>query len=137
MPLTMVSSGSVISLMASGAFSPSARTAMSTIGTEICGSSSRGRTISAIRPKTSAAMRISGVRAEVMKLRVSAPAMPSAGPVPDSVWFGMSGNDNRFAGGKAGQDFNISDAAALHDLARHHGTLDVLAILPHAHEIES
>ncbi len=136
MPLTMVSSGSVISLTASGAFNPSARTAMSTIGTEICGSSSRGRTISAIRPKTSAAMRISGVSAEVMKLRVSAPAMPSDGPVPCSLGLSISGNDNRFAGSKAGQDFNISDAVAPHDLAGHHGTLDVPPILPHAHEVE-
>ena len=81
MPLTIVSSGSVISLTASSAFSPSARTWMSTIGTEICGSSSRGSEISATMPKTMAASRNSGVSGEVMKARVSPPASPRRGGV--------------------------------------------------------
>ena len=61
--------------------SPSARTWMSTIGTEICGSSSRGSETSATRPKTKAASRNSGVSGEVMKARVSRPASPRRGGV--------------------------------------------------------
>ena len=79
MPLTMVSSGSVISFTASSARNPSARTWMSTIGTEICGSSSRGSEISATSPNTNAASRNSGVSGDVMKARVSAPAIPRRG----------------------------------------------------------
>ena len=79
MPLTIVSSGSVISLTASSARRPSARTWISTIGTDICGSSSRGSEASATRPKTSEASRNSGVSGDVMKARVSAPAIPRRG----------------------------------------------------------
>jgi hypothetical protein len=78
MPFTIVSSGSAISLTASSARRPSARTRMSTIGTEICGSSSRGSETSAIKPKARAAMRKSGVSGDEMKMRVSPPAMPRA-----------------------------------------------------------
>ncbi len=53
---------------------------MSTIGTEICGSSSRGSETSATRPNTIAASRKSGVSGEVMKARVSPPAIPRRGP---------------------------------------------------------
>ncbi len=54
---------------------------MSTIGTDICGSSSRGSVSSATSPKAKAATRKSGVSGEAMKARVSPPAMPkSVGP---------------------------------------------------------
>ena len=49
---------------------------MSTIGTEICGSSSRGSVIRAMRPKAKAAISSSGVSGDVMKARVRLPAMP-------------------------------------------------------------
>ena len=52
---------------------------MSTIGTEICGSSSRGSETSATSPNTNAASRNSGVSGDVMKARVSAPAIPRRG----------------------------------------------------------
>ena len=77
MLLTMVSSGSVTSLTASSALSPFALTRMSTIGTEICGSSSRGRPTSATSPSAIEARRKSGVSADLMKMRVRLPAMPS------------------------------------------------------------
>jgi hypothetical protein len=71
MLLTMVSRGSVTSLTASSAFRPGAESMMSTIGTDICGSSSRGSVINATSPKAKAASRNSGVRGETMKARVS------------------------------------------------------------------
>ena len=46
---------------------------MSTIGTLICGSSSRGSETRAIMPATSAASSRSGVSGELMNVRVSAP----------------------------------------------------------------
>ena len=49
---------------------------MSTIGTEICGSSSRGSERSAISPTRIAASSSSGVSGELMKVRVSVPEMP-------------------------------------------------------------
>jgi hypothetical protein len=49
---------------------------MSTIGTDICGSSSRGSEMSATNPNAKAASRKSGVSGEAMKLRVRPPAMP-------------------------------------------------------------
>ena len=70
MLLTMVSSGSVTSLTASSALSPLAVTRISTIGTEIWGSSSRGSVISATRPSASDANRNSGVSGDAMKARV-------------------------------------------------------------------
>ena len=50
---------------------------MSTIGTLICGSSSRGSATSAIAPATMAASSSSGVSGELMKARVSSPDSPS------------------------------------------------------------
>src|SRR6056297_3188103 len=50
---------------------------ISTSGTEICGSSSRGRLIKAMRPTASAARMINGVRGEVINPFVSHPASPS------------------------------------------------------------
>ena len=50
---------------------------MSTIGTLICGSSSRGSDTRAIAPATSAANSRSGVSGELMKVRVRTPEMPS------------------------------------------------------------
>jgi hypothetical protein len=78
MALTMVSSGSVTSFTASSALSPSARTEMSTIGTEICGSSSRGKANGATMPSAKAASNMSGVSGERMKARVNRPEMPSS-----------------------------------------------------------
>ncbi len=50
---------------------------MSTIGTLICGSSSRGNETRAIAPATSAASSRSGVSGELMKVRVKIPERPS------------------------------------------------------------
>ena len=77
MPLTIDSSGLVTISTASGAFSPSALTRMSTIGTLICGSSSRGMVVSAIKPTASAASRNSGVSGERMVAWVRRPDSPS------------------------------------------------------------
>jgi hypothetical protein len=49
------------------------------MGTEICGSSSRGRLISATSPTARAAKIIRGVSAERMNAFVSPPAMPREG----------------------------------------------------------
>ncbi len=49
---------------------------MSTIGTLIWGSSSRGMTASAIRPAMTAAIRMSGVSGDLMVARVSRPERP-------------------------------------------------------------
>src|SRR5579859_7608088 len=87
MGLTMASSGLVTSSTASGAFNPLACTMMSTIGTLICGSSSRGMVSSATRPAASAAIRNSGVNGERIVARVSRPENPrvihSFGRMPD------------------------------------------------------
>jgi hypothetical protein len=77
MALMIASSGLVTSSTASGAFKPSARTVISTMGTLICGSSSRGMVRSAIRPTASAASRNNGVNGERMVACVSRPEIPS------------------------------------------------------------
>ncbi len=50
---------------------------MSTMGTEICGSSSRGMVSNAIRPTARAVSRKSGVSGERIVLRVMEPEMSS------------------------------------------------------------
>ena len=66
-----------MSLTASAALSPLACTWISTSGTDICGSSSRGRTIAASVPRIRAANSINGVSGELMKACVSFPDIPS------------------------------------------------------------
>jgi hypothetical protein len=72
----MSSSGLVTSSTASSALRPSALMKMSTIGTLICGSSSRGSDVSAITPTSSDAIRMSGVSGDRMNAAVIDPEMP-------------------------------------------------------------
>ena len=86
---------------------------MSTIGTEICGSSSRGSVTSATRPSASAASRKSGVSGEAMKAASGRRRCRAS-------W-----QDDPVAGAEAGQDFDTRLAAVSGEgLAEDDGDVD-------------
>ena len=89
---------------------------MSTIGTLICGSSSRGSEATAIRPATIAAISSSGVSGELMKARVRAPKARAS-------W-----RHQHVAVLQAGENLDVRSCAlaGLHDDLRAVGELDIV-----------
>src|SRR3990167_8463290 len=139
MPLTITSSGSVTSLTASSAFRPGAMTTISTIGTEICGSSSRGKAPSATSPAASAARMKSGVSDEAIKALVRRPAMPK-GPDLNLLIAILRGSrcmrHHAIPGHKTSQNLDHRHAINLLRLAGNHGAHPCACSPFNRHEIK-
>src|SRR6516164_6897054 len=98
----------VTSASTSAGVAPGKGTKTSTIGTMICGSSSRGVVSTETRPSTTAATTPSGVSGELMAFAASRPAMPGRGSVtgdldPLAVSHVPRQVDDSLARGEAGQ----------------------------------
>src|SRR6056297_3856081 len=133
MACTMFSIGSLTSCTASSAVSPEALIWISTSGTEIRGSSSRGRLTSAISPTASAAKIKSGVNGEVMNARVSPPASPRPRPLSPCS---LIARHHHVAGPEAGQDLDHFGAINIMHRPRHDAAQHRAALMRHVQKIK-